>query len=747
MEVSKLRIFFFSCLIGMTTVTASHARDVTLQWNANTETTVTGYKVYYKADSSAAPLNGTGSSQGASPVNVQKQTSATLSGLDPARTYYFAVTAYDASGTESAYSNIVSVAEATAPSVSITAPANSAVIAGTTSVTLNASDNVGVSKVELYVDGVLNGTDTATPYLFSLNTLQMAVGQHTLLAKAYDAAGNVGQSSSVTVTVATDTTPPTVSITSPAANAVLSGTASVQAAAADNIGVAKVELYLNGTLYATYGSAPYAFSWNTTSVANGVYNLTAKAYDAAGNSTQSTAVSVTVSNTAKDTTAPSVTAFSMPATSTTTNVPITAFTGSDNVGVTGYCITSTNSTTYCDWLTTPNTSFSFSGSGTKTAYGWVRDAAGNVSASKSATVNIGAADTTAPTVTAFSIPASSSSLTVAVSSFTASDNTGVTGYLLTESSTRPAASASGWTTAAPTSYTFGTTGSKTLYAWAKDAAGNVSAGKSATVTVSTVVADTTAPTVTAFSIPASSSSLTVAVSSFTASDNTGVTGYLLTESSTRPAATASGWSAAAPGSYTFGTTGSKTLYAWAKDAAGNVSASRSASTVVSQSTSSSNTSIWNGAMPSLVDAGADSPVELGVKFRSDVKGYITGIRFYKAATNTGTHVANLWNASGKLLASATFKGETASGWQQVNFATPVAIAANTVYVASYHSNTGHYSYDKNYFTGKGVDSPPLHALASGVSGSNGVYAYGSGSNFPKYSYVDTNYWVDVVFKQ
>lgn len=96
-------------------------------------------------------------------------------------------------------------------------------------------------------------------------------------------------------------------------------------------------------------------------------------------------------------------------------------------------------------------------------------------------------------------------------------------------------------------------------------------------------------------------------------------------------------------------------------------------------------------MPAVVDAGKDIPIELGVSFKSDVAGYITGIRFYKSSANTGTHVGNLWSSTGTLLASATFTNETASGWQQVNFLNPVAITANTVYVASYHCNGGHYS--------------------------------------------------------
>src|SRR5262249_47182834 len=129
--------------------------------------------------------------------------------------------------------------------------------------------------------------------------------------------------------------------------------------------------------------------------------------------------------------------------------------------------------------------------------------------------------------------------------------------------------------------------------------------------------------------------------------------------------------------------------------------------------------IWPSTAAPIVAADPDtSAVELGVKFRSDVNGFITGIRFYKSATNTGTHVANLWTSTGTNLGSATFTSESASGWQQVNFASPVAITVNTVYVASYHANGGHYSDDDSYFSGKGVDSPPLHALADGVAGAD-----------------------------
>ncbi len=155
--------------------------------------------------------------------------------------------------------------------------------------------------------------------------------------------------------------------------------------------------------------------------------------------------------------------------------------------------------------------------------------------------------------------------------------------------------------------------------------------------------------------------------------------------------------------------------------------------------------IWpSTTVPTIGDSGADSGVELGVTFRADANGYISGIRFYKGSGNTGTHVGNLWSSTGTLLATATFSNETSTGWQQVNFSSPVAITANTTYVASYHTSVGHYADDQNYFT-NAVDNAPLHALASSGSTLNGVYAYGSSSSFPNQSWHSSNYWVDVVY--
>jgi hypothetical protein len=145
------------------------------------------------------------------------------------------------------------------------------------------------------------------------------------------------------------------------------------------------------------------------------------------------------------------------------------------------------------------------------------------------------------------------------------------------------------------------------------------------------------------------------------------------------------------------------------------------------------------ATPATANWPDANSVELGVKFTADSPGYVDGVKFFKGDRNTGTHFGSLWTAGGQLLATGTFAGESASGWQALSFSTPVAVQANTVYVASYHTNTGFYSADPAYFSHP-VDAGPLHALA----GVNGVFAYGA-SQFPNQTFNQTNYWVDVTF--
>jgi Domain of unknown function (DUF4082)/Bacterial Ig domain len=193
--------------------------------------------------------------------------------------------------------------------------------------------------------------------------------------------------------------------------------------------------------------------------------------------------------------------------------------------------------------------------------------------------------------------------------------------------------------------------------------------------------------------------------------------------------------------WTPATGGSVTLKSRATDDSLNIESPSTGVTV----TVNNGLTLWsNTATPAAPSFNDPSAVEVGVKFTSDVSGYILGLRFYKGPLNTGTQVGNLWTSTGTLLATTAFTGETASGWQQANFSAPVPITANTVYVASYHTNVGGYSVSPSYFATGGLDNPPLHALQDGVSGGNGVYVLGTGG-FPTNSFNSDNYWVDVSF--
>ena len=148
--------------------------------------------------------------------------------------------------------------------------------------------------------------------------------------------------------------------------------------------------------------------------------------------------------------------------------------------------------------------------------------------------------------------------------------------------------------------------------------------------------------------------------------------------------------------------------------------------------------------PTKADGGDGGAVTLGVRVTPTQPGYISGIRFFKSAANTGTHVGALWTTSGTELASATFTNETATGWQQVNFAQPVQVRANTTYIASYYAPNGHYSEDDNYFASRSAGLAPIVAPQATASSPNGLYAYGSSIKFPSSSFNNANYWVDVV---
>jgi LPXTG-motif cell wall-anchored protein len=148
-------------------------------------------------------------------------------------------------------------------------------------------------------------------------------------------------------------------------------------------------------------------------------------------------------------------------------------------------------------------------------------------------------------------------------------------------------------------------------------------------------------------------------------------------------------------------------------------------------------SLLGDSTPAVENWDDPASVELGVKFHSDVDGTVSAVRFYKGEKNTGTHTGSLWSAGGDLIATATFTGETESGWQTVTFDEPVEIVADATYVASYHTSAGSYSVTLDAFA-NGLSSGPLH-----VPGDGAGFLYGTGG-FPTNA-SPHNYFVDILF--
>src|SRR5258708_6660296 len=186
--------------------------------------------------------------------------------------------------------------------VTMTSPASGSTVAGTVPVSASVSivGSLVVAGVQFRLDGAnLGAEDTSAPYSISWNTTAASNGSHTLIAVARDLIGLEYTSAPVTVTVFNDTTPPMVSIASPASGTTLAGTITVTATASDNVGVAGVQFLMDGAaLGAEDTAAPYSVAFDTTKVANGAHALSARARDAAGNVATSAAVTVTVSNAA-----------------------------------------------------------------------------------------------------------------------------------------------------------------------------------------------------------------------------------------------------------------------------------------------------------------------------------------------------------------------------------------------------------------------------------------------------------------
>jgi YD repeat-containing protein len=192
--------------------------------------------------------------------------------------------------------------DTTDPTVSLTSPTPSSSVSGTITVSANASDTQSaIASVSYYLDSATTpfSVDVTSPYNSSWNTASVANGSHTIRAVARDTAGREG-STTVTFTVnntVADTTDPTTSITDPTNGATVNGTKVVLATASDNVGVARVELLIDGTVRATDTTSPYSFNWVTTGYTDGAHTIQTQAYDSAGRRGTSSTLTITVRNT------------------------------------------------------------------------------------------------------------------------------------------------------------------------------------------------------------------------------------------------------------------------------------------------------------------------------------------------------------------------------------------------------------------------------------------------------------------
>ncbi|MEO8484266.1 MAG: Ig-like domain-containing protein [Acidobacteriota bacterium] len=288
-------------------------------------------------------------------------------------------------------------ADTTGPTVSVTAPIVSTTVSGAVSLAANAADNVGVSSVWFTINGTTTGAEDATsPYQGTWNVGTSPSGSYAVRAVARDAAGNTTTSASIMVTVnngSGDTVAPSVSVTAPIAGSTASGVISLAATASDNVGVSRVSFTVDGvTVGAADTTAPYQGSWNSTGAAVGSHTIRAIAVDAAGNTTTSAPVGVTVNSVpVDDVIAPMVSLTAPGAGSTVAGTVSLAAVASDNVGVSSVSFTVDGLTVGVADTTAPyQGTWNATGatSGTHAVRAVARDAAGNTTTSAATSVTV-----------------------------------------------------------------------------------------------------------------------------------------------------------------------------------------------------------------------------------------------------------------------------------------------------------------------------------------------------------------------
>ncbi|WEO76936.1 DUF4082 domain-containing protein [Cryobacterium sp. SO2] len=258
----------------------------------------------------------------------------------------------------------------------------------------------------------------------------------------------------------------------------------------------------------------------------------------------------------------------------------------------------------------------------------------------------------------------------------------------------------------------------------------------------TASTDTSAPTVT-ISTPAAGTAIANGVSvtvAGTAADSGGVVASV--EVSTDAGASwhratgTTNWTY----SYVQHGVGSQTIRVRAVDDSANITGTPATRSV----TSTAPYSVFGAEQPAVADAGDSSAVELGLKFTPSQSGFVSGVRFFKSAGNSGTHTGSLWNSAGTRLATVTFANESASGWQAAAFSASIPVSAGTTYTVSYSAPAGHYAATPYYWAYRGISAAPLTVAGGFGAAPAGVYDTTMGA-FPRDSYQNGNYFVDAVF--
>ncbi len=701
--------------VAITSPASGAAVRGTIAVSANASDNVGVAGVQFKLD--GANL---GAEDTASPYSVSWNTTGASNG-----SHTLTAVARDAAGNTATSSAVTVTVDNTPPTVTINQAAGQADPTSASPINFTAvfSEPVGdFSGADVTISGTAGGTKTVAvsggPATYNVAVSGMTTGG-TVIASigaglVHDAAGNANTASTstdntVTFSVA-DTTPPTVAITSPASGAAVRGTITVSANASDNVGVAGVQFQLDGAnLGAEDTASPYSVSWNTAGTSNGSHTLTAVARDAAGNTTTSSAVTVTVDNAA-----PTV-AITSPANGAAVRGTIAvSANASDNVGVAGVQfqldganlgVEDTASPYSVSWSTTGTSD----GSHTLTAV--ARDAAGNITTSSAVTVTV---DNTPPTVTIDQAAGQADPASASPINFTAVFSEAVSGFAAadvaiggTAGGTKTVAVTGGpatYNVAVSGMTTSGTVIASIVAGAAVDAAGNASTASTSTDnTVTFNAADTTPPTVSITS-PASGAAVrgTITVSA-NASDNVGVAGVQFKLDGANLGAE----DTASPYSVSWNTTtaseGSHTLTAVARDAAGNTTTS-SAVTVTVDNTPPT---VTINQAAGQADPTSTSPINFTVVFSEAVSGFAAAdVTISGTAGGTKTVVVS----GGPVTYNVAVSGMTGSG------TVTASIVAGAAVDGAGNASTASTSTDNTVTFSAPDTTPPTVAITSPASG-------------------------------